>query len=133
MNMLGRGFARGIAVVAWAASVVVLLLRAGRGGMPRLLVVLFTVWMLSPLVAFALARRFSQRRSVVTRAALAGVALALMLGSLALYANPGWRPAGARLAFVFVIVPPACWLLMALAVGVAAMRSARPPRPGPGT
>src|SRR5213593_1516455 len=100
-----------IAVVAGAAGSVGLTLRAGRST-PRLLLVLFVVWVLSPFAVLAWANMVSKRWSVPTRATLYGVTLAITLGTLAIYGNVVLPPAGSPRAFVFVIVPPGCWLLI---------------------
>jgi hypothetical protein len=57
-----------VAVVVGAAGSVALTLRVGRHNPSRLLLVLFTTWVLSPLVALVLANKASNRWSVLTRA-----------------------------------------------------------------
>jgi hypothetical protein len=112
------------AVVAGAAGSVGLMLRASRRT-PRLLLVLFVIWVLSPFVALAWVAVASKRWSVPTRATLYCVALVLTLGSLAIYGGLVSPPAGSARAFVFVAVPPISWLLLAVAVPVAAFLSRR--------
>jgi len=94
-----------IALVAWAGGSVGLMLRAGQRT-PRLLLVLFTIWVLSPFVALLWANMVSNHWSVVTRATLYCVTLILTLGSLAIYGGLVLPPAGSARAFVFVAVPP---------------------------
>ena len=113
-----------VAVVAGAVGSLGLMLRAGRNT-PRLLLVLFVIWVLSPFVALAWANMVSQRWSVLTRATLYCVTHVLTLGSLASYGELVKKPAGSANAFVFVVVPPASWLLMAMAVPLAALISRR--------
>jgi hypothetical protein len=113
-----------IAVVAGAGGSVGLMLRAG-GRTPRLLLALFVIWVLSPFAALAWANMVSKRWSVPTRATLYCVTLVLTLGSLAIYGGLVLPPAGSARAFVFVAVPPASWLLMAIAVPLAAWISRR--------
>lgn len=108
-----------------------MMLRAGRNT-PRLLLALFVIWVVSPFVALAWANMISQRWSVLTRATLYGVTLVLTLGSLAIYGELVKRPAGSANAFVFVVVPPASWLLMAIVVPLAALLSRRLSRRGAG-
>jgi hypothetical protein len=114
----------GIAVVAGAVGSVGLLLRAGRRT-PRLLLVLFVIWILSPFVALAWANMVSKRWSVFTRATLDCVTLVLTLGSLAIYGGLVSPPAGSPRTFVFVAVPPASWLLLTIVVPLAALISRR--------
>ena len=129
-----RGVAR-IAVVVGAVGSVGLMLRAGRNT-PRLLLVLFVIWVLSPFGALAWANTVSQRWSALTRATLYCVTLVVTLGSLAMYGGLIKRPAGTANAFMFVAVPPASWALIAIAVALAALLSRRrshrgdEPRPG---
>lgn len=112
-----------IAVLVGGTGSVGLMLRAGHP--PLFLRVLFVIWVLSPFVALAVAHMASKRWSVLTRATLYWVTLVIALGSLAIYRDPAMRPAGSANAFVFVVVPPASWLLMAIVVPVAELVSRR--------
>ena len=113
-----------IAVAAGAVGSVGLMLRAGRST-PRLLLVLFVIWVLSPFVALARANIVSKRWSVLTRATLYCVTLVITLSSLAIYGELVLPPAGSPRAFVFVVVPPGSWLLMAIVLPLAALSSRR--------
>jgi hypothetical protein len=119
-----------IAVVVGAAGSVSLMLRAGHP--PLLLLVLFTGWVLSPFVALALADIASKRWSALTRATLYGVMLILTLGSLAFYGDIVSMPPGSKPAFVFLVVPLGSWLLLTIAVPIAALASRRLSRRGAG-
>jgi hypothetical protein len=116
-----------IAVVVGAASSAGLLLRAGQRT-PRLLLVLMAIWVLSPFIALVLANVVSKRWSSLTRVTLYGVMLAVTLGSLAIYGDDAMGRRRAQAAFVFVLVPTASWLLIAIAVPIAAFISGRLPR-----
>ena len=122
-----------IAVVAGAVGSVGLMLRAGHRNPSRLLLVLFAFWVLSPFMALVFANMVSKRWSVLTRAALYTVMLVLTVGSLAVYGDAALGPARSKTAFVFVVVPPASWLLIAIVVPIAALISRRPSRRGDGT
>jgi len=111
-----------VALVIGAAGSIALMLQAGRNS-PRLLVVLFTMWVLSPFVVLAAADAVSKGWSVQTRATLYTVMLVVALGSLVAYGVDASRPAHAQAAFIFVIVPPASWLLIAIALAAAALIS----------
>jgi hypothetical protein len=113
-----------IAVVVGGVGSLGFMLRAGRST-PRLLLVAFVFWVLSPFVALAWAHRASKRWSVLTRATLDCVMLVITLGSLAIYGGLIAPPAGSRPAFVFVAVPPASWVVTAIVVGIAALISRR--------
>ena len=81
-----------IAVLAGAAGSFGLMLHAGRRNDSRILLVLFTIWVLSPFVALVLADVVSKRWSVLTRATLHSVMLVLTLGSLAIYGDAALGP-----------------------------------------
>jgi hypothetical protein len=119
-----------IAVVVGAVGSLGLMLRAGQRS-PRLLLVLFTFWVLSPFVALAWANVVSKRWSVLTRATLYGVTLVITLGSLAIYGDVvKVAPRGSPNAFVFVVVAPGSWVLMTVVVSIAALVSGRRSRRG---
>ena len=121
-----------IAVLAGAVGSVGLMLHAGRRNNSRILLVLFALWVLSPFVALVLANVVSKRWSVHTRATLYSVMLILTLGSLAIYGDVALGPPRPKTAFVFVVVPPASWLLIAIVVPIAALISGRRSRRGDG-
>jgi hypothetical protein len=121
-----------IAVLAGAGGSVGLMLRAGRHNASRLLLVLMAVWVLSPFAALLLANVVSKRWPVLTRATLYSVMLVVTLGALAVYGHDALRPR-AKAAVVYVVVPPASWLLIAIVLGVAALISGRLSRRGGGS
>ncbi len=118
-----------IAVLAGAVGSFGLMLRAGQRT-PRFLLALFAIWVLSPFVALVWAYVVSKRWSVLTRAALYSVMLLAALGSLAVYGADALWPRKAQPAFVFVVVSPASWLLIAIVVPLAALISGRLSRLG---
>ena len=91
-----------IAVVVGAVGSVGLTLYAGRHNDSRLLVALFTIWVLSPFIAVLIA---SRRGWAFARGPLYAVSLILTAGSLAMYWHPAWRPPRSGPAFVFLVVP----------------------------
>jgi hypothetical protein len=96
------------------------------------LLVVFAVWVLAPFLALLFADRASQRWSPPTRTTLHGVMLLVALGSLAAYGVVALGPPRSKPAAVFLLVPPASWLLMTLAVSLAALLSGRRRRPHAG-
>jgi len=121
------GFLRKVAlvgVIVGALGSIVLTLRAGQQT-PRFLLVFFVIWILSPFVALAWANIVSERWPVLTRVTLYCVTLVITLGSLAMYGKIILPPAGSPRGFVFVIVAPASWLLMAIVVPLAAFIAGR--------
>jgi hypothetical protein len=115
-----------IALLVGAVGSVGLMLYAGRRkDSPRLLLALFAIWVLSPFLALGFSNIVSKGWSVITRATLYSVMLVLTLGSLAIYGDVALAPLRAKTAFVFVVVPPASWLLIATVVTIAALVSRR--------
>lgn len=117
-----------IAVVGSSVGSLLLMLMAGHP--PLFLRVLFAIWVLSPFIALLVADKVSKRWSVITRAALYIVMLVLTVSSLAIYGYFVLRPRESTPTFVFVVVPPASWLLMTIVVPLAALISGRLSRPG---
>ena len=112
-----------VVVVAGAVLSIGLMLRAGHP--PLFLRVLFAIWVLAPFVALLWADAFSTRWSAVTRATLHGVMLLVALGSVAIYAYVVVRPPRSTPAFVWVVVPVASCVLMAIIIPMAAFISGR--------
>ena len=119
-----RAVAR-IAMVAGAVGSLALMLLAGRST-PRLLLAGFVLWILSPFVVLAWAANASSGWSALTRSTLDVVTLVITLGSLVIYGAVVVRSTGSPRGPAFVAVPPASWVLMAIAVGIAAWISRRP-------
>ena len=119
------------AVVAAAGGSVGLMLWVGRHNPSSVLLLLFALWVVSPFVGLQLADMFSKRWSARTQATFHGMTLALVLGSLAIYGYVALRPPTPTPAFVFLVVPLASWLLIAIAVPAAARISGPPAHRGP--
>jgi hypothetical protein len=113
------------AVLAGAVGSIGLMLRAGQRQQSRILIGLFTIWVLSPFAGLVAADMVSKRWSVVTRAALYTVMLIVALGSVAIYGDDTLGHRRAQAAFVYVVVPPASWLIIAIVIPIAAFISAR--------
>lgn len=84
------------------------MLYAGHRNNSRLLLLLFALWVVSPFVALIWTNMVSQR-SVST------VTLILTPVSLAIYAYVALGPPRPKIAFFFLVVPAASWLLIAAA------------------
>jgi len=126
---------RGAALIVALAGAVAsfgLMLHVGRGQRSLILIGLFTVWELSPFVALVCAHVVSKHWAGFTRSTLYGVMLVLTLGSLAIYGNVALEPPRPQPAFVFLVVPLASWLLIAIVLPIAALISGRLSRRGDG-
>ena len=105
-----------IAMAAGAAGAVGLTLYTGRHNNSLVLMLLFALWVLSPFVVLGCCYAISKRWSPPARSAIYGLTLLLTLGTLAIYACVAFGPPRAKTAFVFVVTPPASWLLTAIVV-----------------
>jgi hypothetical protein len=122
------GFLRAIALIAVLAGAMGsagLMLHAGRRNDSRILLALFVLWVLFPFMALLWANMVSKRWTVHTRATLYSLMLVLTLCSLANYGKVALGPPRAKPAFVFVVVPAASWLPIAIVVPIAALISGR--------
>ena len=109
-----------VALPAGAAGSIGFMLRAGHRNPSPVLLILFAIWVLSPFVALLFAIMVSKDWSVLTRATLYGVVLVLTVTSLAIYGDVALGPPRTKTAFLFVVVPPASWLLIAITISTAA-------------
>ncbi len=109
------------AVVAGAAGSVGLMVVAAHP--PIFLRVIFVAWVLSPFVMLAMADRIWGRWPDSTRTVLHVLAIIIAAGSLVIYGFRVWRPPASTPAFVFVMVPPLSWLLIATVVSFVAFTS----------
>lgn len=114
-----------ISVLIGALGSLGFMLYAGRRNNSRLLLGLFALWVISPFMALVLGYVLSKRWTVFTRATLHGLMLVLAVGSLAIYGYVALMLPTARTTPVFVIVPPASCLLIAIVISVAALRSGK--------
>jgi hypothetical protein len=119
-----------IVVLAGAPGSLGLMFRAGRRQNSKILLLLFAIWVLSPFIALVGANVISKRWPILTRAALYSVMLVLTLGSLAIYGEVAFGYATAKVGFVFLVVPLASWLMIAIVVPIAALISSRVSRRG---
>jgi hypothetical protein len=101
----------------------------GRRNPSYFLMLLFTVWVLSPFVGLLLAERRSARWSVAARTALHSVMLILAAGSVAAYGKVALWPPRSTPAATFLMVPLGSWLLMTVVLTMTAFVSARRSRP----
>lgn len=120
----GLGTAARVALIGGAAGSVALMLRAGSRQRSALLILLFTGWVLSPFLGLALANLRAARWSPRMRTALHATMIAVSFLCLALYTMHALRGA-MKAGFVYLVVPAAAWLLIAVALGVNAMVATR--------
>jgi len=114
-----------IAVLVGAGGSISLMFRVGRRNNSQILMVLFGMWVLSPFLVLLLATLVSKHWSVVTGTTLYSLMLVLTLGSLAIYGDVAFGPPRAKPAFVFLVVPVASWLLIAIVLPIASVISGR--------
>jgi hypothetical protein len=111
-----------IALWIGAAGSIYFFFHAGRHP-PPIVIVGFVVWILSPFVALGLADRISRRWSRLTQTTLYVLMMAVTIGTLTVYADDAIAHRTAHPAAVYVMVAPASWLLIAIALSIAAIIS----------
>lgn len=109
-----------IALWAGATGSIFFFFNTGRHPLP-IVIVGFVVWILSPFVVLGLADRISKRWSILTRTTLHVVMIVVTIGTLAVYADDAVAHRIAHPAAVYVMVAPASWLLIAIALSLAAI------------
>ena len=113
-----------IVVFAGAIGSLYLMFNAGRHQRSILLIVLFTVWVLSPFIALLVSDLLAKHWPVYTRVRLYFLMLFITFGSLVCYSG-ALNVSGTKPAFKFLIVPLVSWLLIALIIPVSRKLSAK--------
>jgi hypothetical protein len=103
-----------IAVIVGALSSFGLMLSVGHYNF-NILMVLFTIWDLSPFLALIFIDFFSRHSPVFNRARLYVVMLVVATASVAIYGSVVLR-APAQPAFAFLVVPLVSWVLLIIVV-----------------
>jgi hypothetical protein len=116
-----------IAATFGAVGSEALMLFVGRTA-PTILLVLFTLWVLSPFAGLYVAHIIAGRWSVATRNTLYWVTLIISVISLLVYGYFAFSPQRQTPTFIFVVLPPVSWGTAILCLAVAALVSrSRPP------
>ncbi|MFZ1220759.1 MAG: hypothetical protein WAO00_15805 [Chthoniobacterales bacterium] len=113
-----------IAITVSLAISICLFLRAGERT-PRLLLLGMAFWVLSPFAILVWLKMISTSWPTLTRAAVYCVTLVITFGTLAVYGDDALGHRRAQAAFVYVIVPPVSWLLIAVTIPVTALFARR--------
>jgi hypothetical protein len=120
------------AAVVGATGSVGLMIWVGHRNPSWLLLLMFVIWVGAPFAGLMLADMRSTHWSVLTRATLHGLMVILAVCSLALYADVLLRPRS-QPAAMFLVVPAGSWLLIAIALTVAAQMSGKGARQSSGS
>jgi hypothetical protein len=118
-----RKLAIGAAVLGAAGSLGLLLRAAERPSRPVLVVM--SVWVVSPFVLFAVAETVRTRWSSSVHATFDTATVILTAAMLIFYAVPGLKPPNTAAAFLFVLLPPVSVVLTVVATILAAIFSPR--------
>ena len=114
-----------IGVVAGAVGSLAFMLRVGQRNKSVLLMMMFAVWVLAPFVALAWAHARSTGWAALTRSTLYVVMLIVTLVSPIIYGTVALGPPRPKPASFFLVVPAASWLLLVVAVSIAAWTARR--------
>jgi cell division protein FtsW (lipid II flippase) len=114
-----------VALVVGAAASLVFEVRGGRRNPSQLLIAGIALWVLSPYFLLLIANASSRRWSTRGRLMLHCLTVILALVPPIFYADQSLRPANTSAAFLFVAIPPALWLVIAIVIAIAeyAMRA----------
>jgi hypothetical protein len=123
-NGAGLRFTALIALVIGAAGSLGLWIHATQHP-PPLIIVLFVVWVLSPFVILGIGHVMVKRRAPSTQVALCWVTLLVAVASIAIYTDDAVSHRTAHPAAVYVVVPPASWLVSIVAIGLGAWIATR--------
>jgi hypothetical protein len=124
-----RAFAM-FACVAGAGASLLFMYQVGHRNPSFVLMLLFTVWVLSPFVALLVSAMLSAGWTGPSRAALYGVMLAVSVLSPLAYGMVALGLPRPRPAFAFLVVPLASWCLGASALAVVSVIEGRLARRG---
>jgi hypothetical protein len=119
------------ACLAGAGASLLFMYQVGQRNPSLVLMLFFTVWVLSPFVALLVSAMVSPRWTAQSRAALYGVMFAVSVLSPLAYGVVALGPPRPRPAFAFLAVPLASWCLGASALAVVAVLKGRLARRGP--
>ena len=111
-----------VMVVTGAGYSLILVLHAGRHNNSVLLPVLFVGWVLSPFMGLLIATVIAKGWPVNKRVILYIAMIIITLGSLVSYSGV-LSPPGTKLTGVFLIVPLLSWIITAIVIWMAALRS----------
>ena len=116
-----------IAAAVGGAGSVNFLLQAGRRNSELILLMVgFSIWVLSPFLVLAWAILKSDRFTERVRSTLYGLTIVLALASLAIYSRLiDVKPAGSPNTFLFVAGPPVSWAVIVLVMSMAFLASRR--------
>ena len=116
-----------IAAAIGAGGSLALMSIAGRHQRSPVLILLFAVWVLSPYAALVFARAISTYWGV-SDTGLFSLALAITLGCLSIYASVALGYIKAKAGFIFLMVPQASWIAIAITFVAASLTSSGPAR-----
>jgi hypothetical protein len=97
---------------------------AGRNQPSVLLIILFTLWVLSPFVGLLLLNNISKRWIVSVRETLYWLAIIMTILSVAGYSGT-FNPFETKTAFMFLVIPFVSWIIIALSFFIARRASRR--------
>ena len=86
---------------------------------------LFGLWVLSPFLAALMVSSYAERWAAVTRRTLHVLMVILAVACIAVYGLVAFGYVNAKVGSVYLVVPLAFWLSIALMAGTAALVSRR--------
>ena len=99
--------------------------RSGSNKAQPVVMILMAIWVSSPYVLLVAGKAFSKSWSDLSRATLYWMMIVVAVISLAVYIPFGTGPVGPKPAAPFVAIPPLQWILIVVALLIAAGTSRR--------
>ena len=100
-----------------------LMLRACRFNASGVALALIAIWILSPMIALALAEIVAKRWPIFSRATVHCLMLIVASGAVIVYGLDAFVPLSPRRGFPYALVPAASWLLIATVLVGAVIRN----------
>ncbi len=113
-----------IAMLVGAIGSLFYMFNAGHKQNSVILIMLFTIWVLSPFVGLLITDKISKRWKVLSRVTLYWLILVITVGSLICY-SCAFGQLGAKPAFKFLVVPLISWLLLVTVILIVGRKSTK--------
>jgi hypothetical protein len=124
MNINFLGWLALLIGIAGAIISLYFMFNAGRNQPSAVLIILFTLWVLSPFIGLLLLNNISKRWIVSVRETLYWLAIIMTILSVAGYSGT-FNPFETKNAFMFLVIPFVSWVIIAFSFFIARRVSKR--------
>jgi hypothetical protein len=110
--------------IAGAVASLYLMFNAGRNQASVILIILFTLWVLSPFVGLLILNKFSKRWVLSVRMTLYWLAIIMTILSVTAYSG-GLNTPDTKNAFMFLVIPFISWIIIVMSFFIGRRVSGR--------